>query len=351
MEKLSEQQRRDLIVKFYNDHQDAGKPFTCKHFQAMGVPRRTIYSVLARYQERGDTSRKQGSGRPAVKLTKAAKKHLVKAASDKKAVSSRKLAKKYGVDRSYVSKVLAEANCSWHKRERAPLTSVKQEQTQRRRCRKLSRDLLPARSTTSVVMDDESYFPFMHDEMPGNVGYYTTNKENTPPAVRYRFKTKFPKKLLVWIAISDKGHSEPFFVPSRGNVNGEMYRRECIEGRLVPFLQKHHSDGDYIFWPDLASAHYANATQELLHENNVKFVPKDSNPPNTPQLRPIEDLWSWLKQLVYEGGWEAENEMQLRRRIRRCLKKIEWDRVRTALQSMKGRVRKAADSGALSVQH
>ena len=115
-----------------------------------------------------------------------------------------------------------------------------------------------------------------HDKMLGNVRYYTTNKDNTP-AVRYRFKINFPKKLLVWIVISDKGLSEPFFVPIRGSLNGEIYRRECIESRLVSFLEEHHFNGDY--WPDLAGSHYANATQELLHERNVKNVPKDSNPP------------------------------------------------------------------------
>ena len=84
MEKLSQQQRHGLIVKFYSDHKfkDAGKPFTCKHFQAMG---RKTFSVLARFEGRGETSRKKGSGRPAVKLTQAAQKRLIKAASDKKA--------------------------------------------------------------------------------------------------------------------------------------------------------------------------------------------------------------------------------------------------------------------------
>ena len=164
--------------------------------------------------------------------------------------------------------------------------------------------------------------------------------------------------MIELFVISNKGQplptssdSRPFFVPSRGSINGEVYRRECIEARLVPFLEKHHSDGDYIFWPDLASAHYAAATQDLFREKNINFVPKESNPPNTPQLCPIEDFWSWLKQLVYEGGWEAETEDQLRRRIQCCLGKLDWTLVQTSLQAVKGRVRKAADHGALSVHH
>lgn len=351
MEKLSEQQRRDIIVNFYRDHEADGKSHTVKHFVAMGVPKRSIYSVLARFQQTQTTKRKQGSGRPAVKLPKPARKRLVKAAADKKGVSSTKLAQKFGVERSYVSKVLAKNNCKWLKREKAPQVTPEQEETQRARCRKLSRDIFPPSLPTSIVMDDESYFGYKHDEIPGNVGYYTQNKENTPPAVRFRTKTKFPAKLLVWIAISDKGRSEPFFVPNHGSVNGEVYRNDCITQRLIPFLQEHHSDGDYVFWPDLASAHYANATQELFRENDIPFVPKDSNPPNAPQLRPIEDLWSWLKQLVYEGGWEAQTEDQLRRRIRACLRKVDWDRIRTALRRVKSDIRKAADHGVMAVHH
>lgn len=351
MENLSEKQRRDVIVNYYVKNMDAGKAYTVKHFEAMGIAKSSIYSILAVFEKRGETKRKKGSGRPAVKLPSAARKRLVKAASDKKAISTRKLGKRYGVHHSYVSKVLKESNVKYYKREKAPDTTPEQEAAQRTRSRRLSRDFLPARSTRKVVMDDESYFPFKHDEMPGNVGFYTQDKENTPPAVRFRPKTKFPKKLLVWIAISEEGHSQPFFVPNRGNINGEVYRRECIEARLVPFIHELHSDNDYIFWPDLASAHYAAATQELLRQQNINFVPKDANPPNSPQLRPIEDFWSWLKQLVYEGGWEATSEAQLRRRINNCLAKLDWGLVQTVMQKVKSRVRKAADHGALAVQH
>ncbi|CAF5166545.1 unnamed protein product, partial [Rotaria magnacalcarata] len=38
-----------------------------------------------------------------------------------------------------------------------------------------------------------------------------------------------------------------------------------------------------------------------LHEQNIKFVPKQDNPPNVPQARPIEDFWSILAGKVYEG--------------------------------------------------
>ena len=87
---------------------------------------------------------------------------------------------------------------------------------------------MKASSSVKVVIDDESYFPFGRSEMPGNDRFYAKNKSEVSPNVRYSQKKKFEPKLLVWLAISEEGHSDPFFVPSRGNVNGNVYRKECI---------------------------------------------------------------------------------------------------------------------------
>ena len=54
-----------------------------------------------------------------------------------------------------------------------------------------------------------------------------------------------------------------------------------------------------MFWPDLATAHYARATATSLTEAEVPTVTREMNPPNVPQLRPIEDFWGFLKQEVY----------------------------------------------------
>jgi hypothetical protein len=51
-------------------------------------------------------------------------------------------------------------------------------------------------------------------------------------------------------------------------------------------------------------------------------VPKDINPPNVPQARPIENFWGCLAQKVYEGGWESETEQQLIRRIKYKMKEL-----------------------------
>ena len=59
----------------------------------------------------------------------------------------------------------------------------------------------------------------------------------------------------------------------------------------MPFIQEHHSKDNFVFWPDLASAHYAKSVLDYLSANNIQIVPKKDNPPNLPECRPIENFW------------------------------------------------------------
>jgi hypothetical protein len=120
----------------------------------------------------------------------------------------------------------------------------------------------------------------------------------------------------------DKGVSKIFIRPSGVAVNQEVYLNECIK-RLVPFINQHHKEDNYVFWPDLASSHYAKSVTDWLKQNNIPFVPKAMNPANVPEARPIEDYWAILKREVYMDGWTANNVDELESRIRHCLKKMD----------------------------
>lgn len=228
MEGVSLKTRRDLIVQFYELHKSLGEKYTVKHFKDLGVARSSIYKIIRTYQDRKTTERQPGSGRPALKLTPQRRKRLVKAAKDKGGVSQAQLGQKFDVHQTYIGKVLKKEGLRYFKRKKAPEWTPEKEERQKRCCRRLTRTVCKPSTTVEVVMDDESYFPYKHDKLPGNDGYYTDNKENTPSQVKFYNKKKFEPKLLMWIAISARDHSEPFFMPSKGNMNGEVYREECV---------------------------------------------------------------------------------------------------------------------------
>ena len=135
-------------------------------------------------------------------------------------------------------------------------------------------------------MDDESYFTLSHTNINGNGQFYSSDISQTPASVKYKSVTKFQKKMLVWSCFSEKGISSPYIVPSGLAVNQKVYLEEMIKKRLIPFIEKHHSDGQYIFWPDLASSHYAKSVIEYLREKKVNFVEKEDNPANV--QKPIQ---------------------------------------------------------------
>ena len=58
-------------------------------------------------------------------------------------------------------------------------------------------------------MTDEKYFCFDGDNMPGSARYHINEK--CPDDARFYKNEKFLKKILMWIAKSNRGMSKPLF--------------------------------------------------------------------------------------------------------------------------------------------
>ena len=106
-----------------------------------------------------------------------------------------------------------------------------------------------------------------------SVRYYTNDKAKCSDDVCFIGKDKYPKKILTCIAISKWGMSKPYFRLSTSvPVNTDIYIDEFLQSKLLPFIHKHHSDVNYLFWPDLAGAHYSNETVAWMEEHLVEKV-------------------------------------------------------------------------------
>ena len=100
-----------------------------------------------------------------------------------------------------------------------------------------------------------------------------------------------------------------------------------------------------MFWPDLTSSHYGHDVLQYLNQNDAQFVNKEFNPQNCPQARPIETLWSILKNMVYDEGWEAKTIDHLQRQIAKKLKEIDTKIVQQMFSGVRKQLRKIADNG------
>ncbi len=91
---------------------------------------------------------------------------------------------------------------------------------------------------------------------------------------------------------------------------------------MIPFIRNHYRGRKFIFWPDLAKAHYWNIVQNKLQQERINFVSREDNPPNVPQARRIETLWAHLAQKVYENNWEAKALQRMVQDVRKKLRQM-----------------------------
>ena len=252
-------------------------------------------------------------------------------------VSQAQAARKFNCRQQYISKILkTKLQIRVFKKKKIPKRSEAQQAKIQTLCGRLFTNM----SKKSSLLDDESYFTLSHSTINGNGNFYSSDVSKAPASIKYRSQIKFEKKVLVWLCISDKGMSEPYFVPSGLAVNQQLYLAECIKKRLIPFIKKYHSDDQYLFWPDLASSHYAKSVTSYLTEQKINFVQKKDNPPSLPEARAIEDFWSILKGKVYKNNWQAKDLPQLITRIKKCLREIDPKLVQALAKSTQSRLDK-----------
>ena len=315
-------------------------------FKDKPISRATIFRVLKDCRDGKEQENKKKSGRP-LKLSVRTTKNLLSCAKNKVGQSTRRLSRKFGVSNKAVHNILKRNNIFYRKRRRAPKYTARHLEIIPKCCRAL-RDKHFANGKF-MILDDESYFNFSHHELSGNDGYYTDNFEATPDNVKYAGKSKFEPKVLVWCSISSKGISTLVIRPYKAKaIDSDTYISQCLP-KLKEFVKKHHARDKIMFWPDLASSHYAKKTLDWLTSQKIPFVPKKDNPPNVPQARPIEDFWSVFKRKVYENGWEAQNEQQLVGRIKRKLKEVDVSVCQNMILKVRKILRKIEDNGPLSV--
>lgn len=147
---------------------------------------------------------------------------------------------------------------------------------------------------------------------------------------------KFGEKYLIWQAICSCGKRTRSFI-TKGTINADIYMEKCIKKILLPFIRQH--EGNVLYWPDLATAHYARATQECLASNNVQCVPKEMNPPNCPQLRPIERYWALVKAELRKNCDPAVAEQDFHKKWKKHANKVNQTTVQNLMAGLKKKLR------------
>jgi transposase len=226
MTKVDREALAKRIVSFYANKAGLSKSLTCQHFTREGIPRTTIYNIIAKYEKYGKYEDLPRSGRPP-KINTQKVKRLEKMVNNTSGIGQSTLANKFGVHQSTISRVLKnKTDIRDYKKRKTP----KYENNQQDRAVTASRRMVVKLfKDKDVVLDDEKYFKLSNPEIPGNDIFYTSDRSTAPAEIKYKMVKKYESKVMVWLAISSNGLSAPYICESKNSIDSATYIRECLK--------------------------------------------------------------------------------------------------------------------------
>ena len=185
---MNKQDLRKRVYSYYEKNKNSGKGDTVGHFVKEGESKSTIYSIIARFEAGLTLDRKPGGGRIPKIMTKVNVSKLKRKVNNKTGLSQSMLAKRFKCHQTYIGKTLQhKTNIELRKKEKIPDRTPEQKVKARPKCTTLLRKY----KDYAWIMDDESYFTLSHSTINGNNNFYTDDKKQAPPEVRYRTKPKY----------------------------------------------------------------------------------------------------------------------------------------------------------------
>lgn len=340
---LSKLEARISICEFLERNKNINMPQAIKCLKILGFKETTIRRIYKRYINNKDQNMSRKMSKKQILRKKKICSLLLKEIQNRPFKSFRKLAKRVGCAQKTVQKYLLEMDIKCKTKKIVPKVSDKQYLVQNSRLKKFVTEFLRKKKESTLIIDDDSYFTLNSSKWEEK-NYYVRNGLKITNNDEFIEKTKYPQKVMMWIAISDKGISMPHFFKGVSSINSAIYSKDCLS-KLSVFIKKYHKNDNFLFWPDLASCHYSSMSRLTMNNLDINFLPKDKNPPNCPQIRPIEKFWSYIKRHVYKGNAKFKNMDELISRIKYLLKTLDLSRFRLSMQNLPKRIRKAQKVG------
>jgi transposase len=137
--------------------------------------------------------------------------------------------------------------------------------------------------------------------------------------------------VMIWASFGALGKSEICFIDKRLNANGY---REVLKNHLLHSGRK-IGGPDWIFQQDNAPCHRAKASLAWFKSNKIKVL---DWPSLSPDMNPIENLWSSLVRRVYSNGKQYNSIEELKRAITKSWSELPITEIKNLINSMPNRL-------------
>lgn len=162
---------------------------------------------------------------------------------------------------------------------------------------------------------------------------------------------KFSLQIMVASGFTAQGVTELHIVEDGCTVNGKYYREKILPIYLEALkTDLFSSKAKATMMHDGAPAHTAKLTEDLIREHYSKFWGKGVWPGNSPDINPVENLWSILQNLVFEEP-RPTNRTELIDRVLKTWKSFPLDLLTNLAQSFKRRIIQLEERQGLKVDY
>lgn len=270
------------------------------------VSKDCVMTTVKNWQQNGSVDEKKRSGRPR-KTTERQDRKLFSLARATPTASTKSLSSSW-VDNgeklgssSTVSRRLREFGLESHVAVEKPKLTKVHKRTRASWCK--ARLNWGFQKWASVIFSDEA-------------NYMLVNRKTTPQVRRFRhekYEDRFVKKVVkggggsigVWGCIGQAGTGCCMTYP--GRLNAERYK-EVLENSLKPSIDLLvKPNDDWLYQQDNAPCHTAKSITKWLRENEIKKLPW---PANSPDLNPIEHLWTTIDRKLAQNPPNTMAELE-----------------------------------------
>lgn len=293
------EKRRIEVIRLYDMNMPAKEIL-----KNIDISPRGYYSIIKRYNERGDFKRKTGSGRKPILNIDQRRQVLKKIESNNK-ISAKRIAnemreiEKIDISRRSISRMLVNSGFESRVPAFKPMLTKKHKNERFEMMKKWS--MWSASKFQRIIFSDECRF-----EVDGNDG---TQRIRRLSGTRYESsniigKYKYGKGgIMVWGCITYEGVGKLAIVDTTLDRYG--YTRILSEN-LFDVIDNMQGDNEIFFQQDNAPCHKAKHTLDFFENNSINLL---KWPAQSPDLNPIENLWSFMKHELKKNNIKSKKDL------------------------------------------
>ncbi|GFU32919.1 transposable element Tcb1 transposase [Trichonephila clavipes] len=208
---------------------------------------------------------------------------------------------------------------------RSPLLGLPLTQNHRRLCRQWCDERRTwAAEWNEVVFTDESHICLQHHD--GRIRVWRHRGERLLNSCVMHSHTFPAPGIMVWGGIGY--HSRTPLVRIAGTLNSQRYISEVLEPVVLPYLQ---GLATAIFQLDNARPHVARIVQRFFVNHQIELLPW---PARSPDLSPIENMWSMVAQRLTQITPPAATPDQLWQRVEASWSAAPQEHIQSLFESM-----------------